>query len=196
MIIKNNTSVFILSLSLVSYFLLASTGLEAFADEYVTRSGNSLYIEESHPYGQSLSDIHLKSSGFIHNLSEVLEDRDPIKSVYVGDIDGNGFDEFYIITISGGSGSYGDIIAFASDSDKRLSRIHLPTIQEEDERFAGYMGHDKFHLSNNKLVRCFPIYLSTDRNTNPTGGTRQLTYGLFPVETSWQLKIIDFVEIK
>jgi len=185
-----------LLLIVVSYLLLASTGLEACADEYVTLSGNSLSIEESHPHGQSLSNINLKSSGFNHNLFEVLEDSDPIESVYIGDIDGNEFDEFYIITKSCGSGSYGDVIAFASDRDKRLSRIHFPKIQEEDERFAGYMGHDRFHLSDNKLIRFFPIYLSTDRNANPTGGIRQLTYGLFPFETSWQLEIVDFVEIK
>lgn len=184
-----------LSLIVASYLLLHSIGMESLANEYVTRSGKSLYIEETHPQGQSLSHIHLKSSGFEHNLSETFEDRDPIKSVYIGDLDGNGFDEFYIITISSGSGSYGNIIAFASNKDKSLSIIHFPTVREGDDRFSGYMGHDNFYISENKLIRSFPIFLLSDKNSNPTGGKRQLTYGLYSGEASWQLKIIDFTEI-
>jgi hypothetical protein len=184
-----------LSLIVVSYLLLHSMGMESLANEYVTRSGKFLYIEETHPQGQSLSHIHLKSSGFEHNLSETFEDRDPIKSVCIGDLDGNGFDEFYIITISSGSGSYGNIIAFASNKDKSLSIIHFPAVREGDERFSGYMGHDNFYISENKLIRSFPIFLLSDKNSNPTGGKRQLTYGLYPGEASWLLKIIDFTEI-
>ncbi len=172
------------------------TAINAFADQYKTRSGKTLFIEESQPRGQSLTTIHLKSSGFKNKLSEVFEDHDPIQNVYVGDIDGNGFDEFYIITKSGGSGSYGNIIAFATNKDESLSRIQLPTIQEGDECFTGYMGHDSFEVSGNTLIRRFPVYLSTDSNTNPTGGTRQLTYELYPGEASWQLEIVDCVEMK
>lgn len=139
--------------------------------------------------GQSLSDIVIKSSGFEYNLSETLKDRDPIKSVYVEDLDGNGFDEIYIITVSSGSGSYGDVIAFASNRDKSITMIHFPKYKEGDELFRGYMGHDTFQISNNKLTRTFPIYLQSDKNNTPTGGTRRLTYGLYPGEAAWQLKI-------
>jgi len=196
MIMKKAKPIVYLSFIVVSYLLLHSGNMECFASEYVTRSGKSLHIEETHPQGQSLSDIHLNSSGFDHNLSEAFEDRDPIKSVYIGDLDDNGFDEFYIITVSSGSGSYGSIIALASNRDKSLSMIHFPTVRSGDERFAGYMGHDNFHISGNKLIRSFPIFLSYDKNSNPTGGKRQLTYGLYPGEASWQLKILDFTDIK
>lgn len=174
-----------------AYFLLHLAGMDLIAGEYVTRSGKSLFIEESHPLGQSLSNIHLESSGFEYDLSEVLEDSDPIKNVYIADLDKNGFDEFYIITMSSGSGSYGNIIAFASNRDKSLSMIYFPEVEEGDERFTGYMGHDHFQLSENALIRSFPMYLPSDNNTNPTGGTRTLAYGLFPGEASWQLKIVD-----
>jgi hypothetical protein len=195
MIMKETNPILFLSFIVGSYILLHSAGMESFANEYITRSGKSLYIEETHPQGQSLSNLHLKSSGFEHNLFEVFEDRDPIKSVYIGDLDGNGFDEFYIITISSGSGSYGNIIAFASNRDKSLSMIHFPAVREGDERFVGYMGHDNFHISKNKLIRSFPIYLLSDKNATPTGGKRQLTYGLYPGEASWHLKILDFTDI-
>ncbi len=180
---------------LTCYFFLCLDGIEAYAGEYVTRSGKSLFIEESHPLGQSLSNIQLRSSGFEHDLSENLKDIDPIHTVHVADLDGNGFDEFYIVTISSGSGSYGNIVAFASNKDKSLSMIYFPEIQEDDERFDGYMGHDVFQFSNNTLIRSFPVYLSTDKNASANGGTRKVTYGLFQGEASWQLRIIDSEEI-
>ncbi len=164
--------------------------------KYVTRSGKSLLIEESHPVGQSLSDISIKSKDFEHNLSETFNDRNPIKSVHVADIDGNGFDEFYIFTVSSGSGGYGNVIAIASNRDKSLSMIYFPEIEKGDKLFAGYMGHDTFSLARNKLLRSFPIYMSSDTNNNPTGGTRRLTYGLFPGEGAWQLKVTDSEDIK
>lgn len=179
----------------MGYAALHSTDMDSWADEYVTRSGKSLHIAESHPQGQSLSDIHFNSSGFEHDLSETVEESDPIKDVYVADLDGNGFDEFYIVTISSGSGSYGNIIAFGSNRDKSLSRIYFPEFQEGDERFAGYMGHDEFRISENKLIRSFPIYLLSDKNAKPSGGTRQVTYGLYPGETSYQLKIVEVTAI-
>ena len=93
---KKPKPILVLSLIVASYSLLHSADMESFANDYVTRSGKSLHIEETHPQGQSLSDIHLNSSGFDHNLSETFEDRDPIKSVCIGDLDNNGFDEFYL----------------------------------------------------------------------------------------------------
>lgn len=172
-------------------FPVPSAGDDAKAREYLTRSGKSLLIEERHPVGQSLSDISITSTGFAHNLSEVFKDRDPIKSVHVADLDDNGFDEFYIITGSSGSGSYGDVIGFASNRDKSLSMIYFPEIREGDRLFAGYMGHDDFSIADNKLVRSFPVYRPSDTNNNPTGGTRRLTYELFTGEAGWQLRIAD-----
>ena len=67
--------------------------------------------------------------------------------------------------------------------------IHFPDIQEEDEKFEGYMGHDTFKLEDQKLVRTFRIYNEGDPNQNPTGWTRKLVYGLYPGEAMWQLKI-------
>lgn len=185
-----------LSLSIAGFFPPSSSGMDSLAHVYVTSSGRFLQIEESHPVGLSLGDISIKSSGFEHNLSETLSDCDPIKSVRVADLDDNGFDELYIITASSGSGGYGNVIAFASNRDKSLSRIHFPEIQEEDERFADYMGHDMFSIDKNALVRSFPIYLSSDTNHNPTGGTRRLTYGLFAGEAAWQLRITDSEDIR
>ncbi len=174
----------------------SSAGTDSIVREHLTRSGRSILIQESHPVGQSLSDISIESEGFEHNFSEVFSDQDPISSVLVADLDGNGFDEFYIVTVSSGSGSYGAVIALASNRDKSLSMIQFPEIREGDEVYAGYMGHDTFTISDGALLRSFPIYRPSDTNGRPTGGTRRLRYELFAGESSWQLRIIGWEDYR
>lgn len=157
--------------------------------EYKTKTGKSIVISETHPVGQSLSTIQISSRGFEHNYKETYENRDPVSDVFIADLDGNGFDEIYIVSTSAGSGSYGKIMGFASNNDKSLSMINFPDMQKEDRIFEGYMGHDVFSIEDQKLVRTFPIYNKDDTNQNPTGGKRKVIYGLYPGEAMWQLKI-------
>jgi hypothetical protein len=146
-------------------------------------------VSETHPVGRGFSTIEIRTKGFEHNHGEVYADRDPISDVFVSDLDGNGFDEIYIITTSAGSGSYGTILGFASNKDKSLSMINFPEIRKGAENFEGYMGHDFFKIEGQTLVRIFPIYNKGDTNENPTGGRRKLVYGLYPGEAMWQLRI-------
>ena len=157
--------------------------------EYKTKTGKTIIISETHPAGQSLSTIEISTKDFEHNYPEIYEDRDPISDVFIADLDGNGFDEIYIITTSAGSGSYGAVLGFASNKNKSLSMINFPGIQERDENFEGYMGHDTFKIEDQKLVRTFSIYNEGDTNKHPTGGSRKLVYGLYPGEAMWQLKV-------
>ena len=157
--------------------------------EFKTKTGKTIMISETHPVGQSLSTIKISTKDFEYNYSGIYKDRDPITDIFLSDLDGNGFDEIYIITISAGSGSHGTVLGFASNKDKSLSMINFPEIQKGDENFEGYMGHDTFKIEDQKLVRTFPIYNQGDTNQNPTGGTRKLVYGLYPGEAMWQLKV-------
>ena len=176
-------------------FPLPVNGADTIYRTSVTSSGKSLVIEERHPVGQSLSDISITSIGFEHNLSEMFPNRDPIRSVHVADLDGNGFDEFYIVTVSSGSGSYGNVIGFASNKDKSMSMIYFPETMEDGESFTGYMGHDTFTITRSKFIRSFPVYQPSDTNKNPTGGTRRLSYGLFAGEAGWLLRITDSITV-
>ena len=157
--------------------------------EYKTKTGKTIIISETHPAGQSLSTIEISTKDFEHNYPEIYEDRDPISDVFIADLDGNGFDEIYIITTSAGTGSYGTVFGLASNKDKSLSMINFPEIQEGDRNFEGYMGHDTFRIEDRTLVRIFPIYKKGDINQNPTGRKRKLVYGLYPGEAMWQLNL-------
>ena len=156
---------------------------------YKTKTGKTITVIETHPVGQSLSNIEIKTIDFEHNFPETYENVDPIADVFVADLDNNNFDEIYIVTISSGSGNYGRVMGFASNKDKSLSMINFPEIKEDEKIFEGYMGHDIFSIVDKKLVRVFPIYQKDNTNQNPTGGKRKLVYGLYPGEAMWQLKI-------
>ena len=157
--------------------------------EFRTKTGKTIIISETHPVGQSLSTIKISTKDFEYNYPEIYRDKDPISDIFLSDLDGNGFDEIYIIMTFAVSGSYGTVLGFASNKDKSLSMINFPEIQEGDNNFQGYTGHDTFKIENRKLVRIFPIYNQGDTNKNPTGGKRKLVYGLSPGEAMWQLKI-------
>ena len=157
--------------------------------EYRTKTGKTIIITVTHPYGQSLSTIEISTRDFEYNYQEIYEDRNPVSGVFIDDLDGNGFDEIYIITTSAGSGSYGTVLGFASNKDKSLSMINFPALQKGNANFEGYMGHDVFRIENHKLVRIFPIYNQNDTQQNPTGRKRKLVYGLYPGEAMWQLRV-------
>ena len=192
-------NLFVAAILVIVAMLISTVGLTSCTDTkngsfdapktYRTKTGKTIIISETHPIGQSLSTIEISTKDFEHNYQEIYPDRDPVSDVFITDLDNNGFDEIYIITTSAGSGSYGTVLGFSSNKDKSLSMINFPEIQERDENFKGYMGHDTFKIEDQKLVRTFPIYNKGDTNKNPTGGTRKLVYGLYPGEAMWQLKV-------
>ena len=114
--------------------------IQSFSKEYKTSTHKTIIISETHPVGQSLSTIEISTKDFTHNHAETYENADPISDVFIADLDGNGFDEIYIVTTSQGSGSYGKVMGFASNNDKSLSMIYFPDLQREDDMFKGYMG--------------------------------------------------------
>ncbi len=160
-----------------------------FIKEYKTTTGKSIIVSESHPLRKNLSNIRINTRDLDYNFSEEFFDKDPITDVFIVDLDDNGFDEIYIITTSADSGSFGNVLGFASNRDKSFSIINFPGVDSTNNIFAGYMGHDSFFVENNKLVRTFPIFNVGDGNTKSIEGKRKLIYGLYPGEAMWQLKI-------
>ena len=158
--------------------------------ELVTRTGKGLVITETHPNGLSLSDVRVVSRGFKHEFDEVFHDVDPVTEAVITDLDEDGFDELYLVCTSAGSGSYGSILAFSSNRDLSLSMINFPEIEKGDDRFSGYMGHDRFTFAGHRMTRGFPIYRGSDGNNKPTGGTAEVYYELVPGEATRQLVIV------
>lgn len=168
--------------------------------ELNTKSGKKfdIIVKKS---SASLSDIFVVGKGFENSKDTIsFKDADMYENVMLGDLDGDGFEELYIVTRSQGSGSYAKIFGIASFGDKSYGQINIPEIAESDMKagkyFEGYMGFDEISLAKDKLVREFPVYKEKDINANPTGGKRKVLYTLSKGEAAPQLKPTGREDVK
>jgi hypothetical protein len=126
---------------------------------------------------------------------EEAEADGTVTNVEVDDLNADGYPEVFIYVSSAGSGSYGSLIAYASNRNQSLSRIYLPPIEEDPATAVGYMGHDQFAVGEGSLLRRFPVYRSGDLNARPSGGIRQIQYKLQVGEEGWKLRpdrVLDY----
>ena len=148
------------------------------------------------PNSGSINEVTITPSGLeIDNSPVTVEVDGTITGAEVGDLNVDGSPEIYIFVTSAGSGSYGSLVAFATNNRKSMTPIYLPPIAEHPEASNGYMGHDDFAVVESSLVQRFPIYAEGDTNANPTGGTRQVQYRLEAGEAGWVLtpdKVVEY----
>jgi len=148
------------------------------------------------PNDSSINPVTVRAlSGEQQFAEENVEADGTVTGVEVEDLNADGYPEVYVYVTSAGSGSYGSLIAFASNRNRSISPIYLPPLDDDAEAAKGYMGHDWFAVGEGRLVRNFPVYREGDTNAAPTGGTRQLQYRLQAGEAGWQLvpdKVFDF----
>lgn len=160
---------------------------------YFTSSGKKLTLIENRSMGSSVVELSILTELFTNaNDSIGLGSTDPVDQVFVTDLDGNGYEEFLIVTRSVGSGSYASLYGFASNNDKSVSMIHVPELIATDfepgGHFEGFMGHNKFHYDGTSLTNSFPNYSENDSNASPSGGRARVSYQLIAGEASWILK--------
>ena len=117
-----------------------------------------------------------------------LEIDGTVVGMETADLNRDGSPELYIFISSAGSGSYGRLVAFSVNRMSSMSGIHLEELDPKARELRGYMGHDRFELTDKYLIRIFPIYKKEDPNCCPSGGTRRIYYELVPGEAVWQLK--------
>ena len=82
----------------------------------------------------------------------------------------------YVWSVSTGSGGYGtlDRYAFGGKVLKKLENLPTP----KKKFLKGYMGHESYSVSDDKVFMQFPVYKQDDTNANPTGGTQCLEFSL------------------
>ena len=148
------------------------------------------------PNDSSINRVTVRAlAGEVPFAEESVEADGTVTGVEVEDLNADGYPEVYVYVNSAGSGSYGSLIAYASNRNRSISPVYLPPLEEDPEAAQGYMGHDRFAVGEGALVRNFPIYREGDTNAAPTGGTRQLQYRRQAGEAGWQLvpdKVFDF----
>lgn len=166
--------------------------------EMKTTTGKVFTIIETKP-SYSVSNYMVTGAGFSNSADTIkFQNKNPMVTAMLADLDKNGFEELYILTKSTGSGSFMDIMGIASFNDKSFGEITVQEITDKDVEkggmFAGYMGHDSIYIADNNLVREFPVYKTSDANSDPTGGRRKIFYTLKPGEASYQLVITGKAE--
>ncbi len=158
-------------------------------DKTLNLQGISFHITADKKEGES--QLTLTADGLRSKDNRITRQIEgTVIDAAVADLNKDCSPEVYIYTVSDGSGSYGNVIAYSTNRKKSLSDIYLPPLEEEKQNAAGYMGHDSFSLTKETLVRKFPIYNKGDANCCPKGGIRQLEYTLVPGEATWQLKLL------
>ena len=110
----------------------------------------------------------------------------------VADLNGNGLPEIYVFVQAAGSGSYGELVAYAAIKGSKLSPIVLQELTGAPAN--GYRGHDQFLVVESCLVRRFPIHKPGDSNAKATGGLRQICYKLKAGNASWILRPTSVLE--
>lgn len=141
------------------------------------------------PNEGSLNQVKVRAETSDGKLQPMEAEADgTVTNVEVEDLNADGYPEIYICVTSAGSGSYGSLIAYASNRNRSLSQIHLPPIADDPAVAEGYMGHDEFAVGEGALLRRFPVYRKGDTNAAPGGGTRQIQYKLEAGEAGWVLR--------
>jgi hypothetical protein len=139
----------------------------------------------------SISELTIQPKGLeVDNQKITLELVGQVTNAEIEDLNSDGFPEILIYTVSAGSGSHGSVIGYSVNKGKSLSQIYFPELSNNKEASIGYMGHDEFAIIETSLARKFPVYMTDDSNSKPTGGTRQIEYKLKDGEVS-RLFVID-----
>jgi hypothetical protein len=170
-----------------------SVGTAISTTEYQTASGKKLLVHVDYSIGTSICKVEVETEGFDNgDTKHKLGAIDPIKEIFLADLDNNGFEEIYLITQSAGSGSYSNIYGIASNKDKSATPVYVRPISEKQLEkgglFEGFMGHNKIYLKREKIFNSFPVYLKGDSNAKPTGGNRKIEYRLIAGEAGWILE--------
>ncbi|MCB1846459.1 MAG: hypothetical protein KDI04_03495 [Halieaceae bacterium] len=141
--------------------------------------------------GGSINQLRIQPAGLAVDNSEISTELDGTAyRAEIADLDSNGWPEVYVFVSSAGSGSYGSLAAYAVNNGKSITPIYLPPPEQSPRDFQGYMGHDRFAVEGDQLMRRFPVYRPTDSNATPTGGSRELRYRLVPGEAGWVLQLV------
>ena len=145
----------------------------------------------------SINTLTIKPKGLkVDNRPIVREVNGTVVEAEVADLNEDGAPEILVYTTSAGSGSYGNVIGYASNAKKSLAPITMPDLMEDKDVYTGYKGHDEFSIVETRLARRFPVYQSGDTNNQPTGGFRLLYYGLERLESQWFFKLDEVVNLR
>lgn len=152
----------------------AETPVDAISYEKRLESGSMHFLVTTTEGSMRHLTIQLDREG--QQPSRIDEDIEgTVTNSVITDLNSNKKPELLVFLNGGGTGSYGKIYGYEFDS-QYWGQLRMPELTPEQQQ--GYMGHDEFQVAGNRLARTFPVYLDTDANCCPSGGTRTIFYTL------------------
>ena len=143
------------------------------AHVFHTRTGKSLTIINSYKnegkigsvqrkYSCYLSNIQFIPVGFEKDLKLSRNSIDSVTTLAMTDLNRDNYNEWFIITNTGGIEAQSNIIGFLSGHDKKLINILIPGIKAKDllnsGPLKGYFGKDSFEISDTIITRTYPVF--------------------------------------
>ncbi len=143
------------------------------------------------------NELDIKPLGFDNEARETMVYiKGRVTTCEIDDLNGDGFPDMLIFTMSGPKGAYGDAYAIVSAGNKRFVPVGLPDVQLDAKYKEGYRGQDEFSLVEGTLMRKYPIYKAEDTD-KPTGGKRVIQYQLSGnAETGFKFSPLQSFDIK
>jgi hypothetical protein len=168
--------------------------------ELTTKTGKKFVIIETKP-SISVSNYSISGIGFGNPADTIKYSmKNPMTATFLTDLDEDGYDELFIVTKASGPGYFLDILGVTSLEDKTFGEIQVPETTYEDteknEKFSGYLGNDSIFIKDNKIMRLFPVYKSSDYNSLPKGGRRMITYSLKRNVSNYELLVSGVENMK
>lgn len=162
-----------------------TAGAAPFFAQFAPIQGVTFQVESVNDSSINKLTIRAATAAGVFSTIEAEADG-TITGADVGDLDANGYPEIYVFVTSAGSGSYGSLVAYASNRNKSLSPITMAS-PPQDSR---YQGHDRFAVGEGALIRNHPLYGPGDPNSKPgIPARRQIQYKLKAGEAGWLLVI-------
>ena len=190
---RNEKANFTLHIEIDSTATISNTQEPDGFDSTLELQGITFHVTS--PNQGSINQLLIVPAGLSIDNSVIKREVDgTVTNAEIADLNVDGSPEIYIYINSAGSGSYGELVAYAVNNKKSLSEIYLPPVENDKDNSRGYMGHDEFAGDENILARRFPVYAESDTNANPTGVMRQLQYKLTRGEASWILVLDKSIE--
>lgn len=157
---------------------------EIFISKYKTKNNKFYQITEDCSEGNIIAKTTIKTFGFKKDKEIVLSEGTTINSVFLADLNNDGFDEIYIQTDSGNS-ACNDFLAYTSNmkNDLKTIKVNYPKrVMSENIRA------ECFSLKNGKLYIKYQIYKENDPECCPSGGEKEIQYKLNILKVKYSLE--------
>lgn len=106
-------------------------------------------------------------------LKAMAKQGEPIKQIWITDLDNDRLFEVLVFSASVEEGEYGELVLYEWTGNNFSSHF-MPPLNASQQQ--GYRGFDSYRMYQNQIVYEFPVYQQGDKACCATGGQRQSIY--------------------